>query len=326
MGFGNPLTNLINSWTQQATNPSGGISYSGDAIGTIKPSSKCGACGPAVQAQSSCSEFGDEWKYSGYGSCGACKFNCVSFGSLGKACTSGTNAQCQKFQYTGSVNQCCLGKMPSGYPNVTCDPAYTPLAPACSSVVQGYCSTGSNIFTDPVCQSWAAANPTQAFTAKKGYCTPSLIKTDKNCQDWVRASDSQGQIDDVMTSYCQSNPTDSLCACINSEIPCPNKFDMKCVQSGYETTDMMKVTCPNVLNCTQFLSLSPGAQALATNVQQNCSATSGNVPTSVTNSSALWTSNEYVIMFAILLLIISVVLVITYSRRNKKNIFHQTTS
>lgn len=315
----NSKVSSVVSGVSSVTSSSGG-NYSGDVLGTVKPASGCGACGPAVQDKSKCSDFGSEWSYNGYGSCGTCRFNCVSFGLLGTACTTGTHANCKKTQYTGQASQCCLGQQPTGYPNVTCDPAYTPLSSNCSSTVQNYCSSGNRIFTDSMCISWAAQNPTQANVIKKSYCKPGIIPTDASCRSWIASSDTQGTIDDVMVSnYCQNNLKDDLCSCVMSEIPCPNKFDSNCIQKGgYKTKDMMTVTCPNVLNCTQFLALSPGAQSIATNVEQNCTSNtnpppsgSGNTDNTDTSSTDiktkltdLWTKYKYVIMVFLFIFII----------------------
>lgn len=293
------------------------MSYTGDAIGTIKAGSVCSTCGPAIEASDNCSEYGPEWNYNTYGSCGECQFNCVSFGALGNACTVGTYARCQKFQHTGSPTQCCLNQVPTGYPNVTCDPSYTPLSPGCSSIVQNYCSSGDKIFTDPICQSWASQpqNTQTAFTMQQQYCTVDKISGDQNCRNWVASAPAQGKIDSLMiTNYCQTHPTDSLCSCVMSEIPCPNKFDTNCIQKGgYKSADMMNVQCPNVLNCTQFLSLSPGAQAIATNVQQNCASSS--TPTSVTPTTTFWSNYKIVILIIILILIIIIALLIIYRKQ-----------
>lgn len=81
----------------------------------------------------------------------------------------------------------------------------------------------------------------------------------------------------MVTDFCQKYPTDPRCSCVSSEMTCPNKFDKNCIaKNGYRTSDMMTVKCPDVMNCVQYLALSPGAQQLATNTQQNCSTSSTN--------------------------------------------------
>jgi|ERR1700678_81739 len=291
------------------------MSYSGAALGSIQQASGCGACGSSVVTdRSHCSDFGSEWTYDSYGSCNSCGFNC-----LGTLCTAGTHANCRKFQYTGSPNQCCLNQQPTGYPNTTCDPSYTPLSANCSTIVQNYCGIGSNIFTDPICISWAAQNPTQANVLSANYCTPSMIKSDQNCRSWVASSNIQGTIDNLMvTEYCQNNPTDTLCSCIMSEIPCPNKFDNTCIQDGgYKTKDMMTVTCPNVLNCNQYITLSPGAKAVAVNFEQNCGTTQTTAAIA-TIFDSLWSDHKNLLIIALIFLIFSIVLVLVYTYQSDR--------
>lgn len=302
------------------------MSYMGDSIGTVRNSSKCGSCGPAVQALSNCSQYGLEWTYDGYGTCGTCKFNCV-----GSACTTGTYAKCKKFQHTANIDDCCLGKQPFMYPYVTCNPAYTPLAPVCTNSVQKHCAKGNNIFNDNLCTTWSNSYKDVAFPLKKSYCAQ--YPNDPYCKIWYTTDEAQGRIDDlIVTNYCKLNPTDSICSCINSEIPCPNKFDLNCIKNnGYKTYEMINVQCPNVLNCTQFLGLSPGAKAIATNVDQSCSmntnsgnsGSSNSAPSgSVVNNSALsniFSSNTIYILLFILLIFISIIIsVIIYNKVNTK--------
>ena len=281
------------------------MSFSGDLLGTIKLGNKCGICGPGIINTDNCSEYGNEWSYDSPGPCGACN-------------VLGTFANCKKTRYTGSMEQCCLNKKPDGYPNVTCNPNLNNLAPSCSPIVQSYCSSGDKIFTDPICQQWAANNLNQAFIMKKTYCSPDKIKSDQNCRNWVTSSDVQGKIDDIMVlKYCQTNPKDSLCTCIMSEMTCPNKFDTNCIrQGGYKSSDMMNVTCPNVMNCNQFLGLSPNSQAIATNVQQNCSSTtsSGNQPNNVTNNPTIPNTNIISILlnnniFLVILILVFLIII-----------------
>jgi hypothetical protein len=136
------------------------------------------------------------------------------------------------------------------------------------------------MFTDRKCHEYASAFPNQIFEIRKNYCNASRIQNDQYCRNWAGSGDTAGKIDSLMvTNFCQQFPKDPLCTCVLSEIDCPNKFDINCIRKlGYRTTDMIKTPCPNIMNCTQFVSLSPGAQALATNVEQNC--------TSITNTGS----------------------------------------
>lgn len=137
-----------------------------------------------------------------------------------------------------------------------------------------------------------------------------------------------GQCDQFMVNWCQTHSSDPRCSCIMSEMTCPNKFDTNCIkQNGYRTNDMAKTPCPSIMNCTQFLSLSPGAQSLATGVQQDCKSTissstdvSANIGTpniGVTPvSDALSSySMEYIILIFLFLLIVILASVYFYVRK-----------
>lgn len=301
--------------------------YTGPLVGTVIKGSGCGACGPANNAQANCSNLGPEYSYSGYSNCGECSFNC--WGSL---CTTGARPKCMKNSYQGDRLSCCQGLAPPGYPNVTCDPSWTVDSPTCRPLLQSLCSPGLNIFTKPICRQWASNNPNLAFTIKKQACTIDQIKNNPECRKWVMSSGTQGKIDTIMVgNFCQKYPTDPLCNCVLSQIPCPNKFDMNCIsKGGYKTADMENVQCPNVLNCNQFLSLSPGAQAVATNIQQHCKSSitnnsGGQTSNSVqhkSNSSAISTNSSslYLIIFLIILVVAAVLFIIYRKVRSARKI------
>lgn len=296
------------------------MSFVGDVIGTIKQNPKlCGACGPAITVVDNCSSFGPEFVFDSPGICGTCGFNC-----LGTLCTVGTRANCRKFQHTANINDCCLGNQPSGFPNITCDPSLTPLSSSCFNTVLNNCSN-SKIFSDSLCKSWAAQNPTQAFTIKKTICTPDQIKTNPDCRNFV-INEAQGKIDDVMVlNYCQNNPTDDLCTCIMSQLPCPNKFDTNCIQKGgYKTSDMLIAKCPDILTCTQQVNIAKDAIAIAVNIEQNCPSQNSNptptptpVPISQPITSAL---SKNVMIFIFIFIIIFIFGIISYMNNKSYNI------
>lgn len=126
-----------------------------------------------------------------------------------------------------------------------------------------------------------------------------------------------GDCDSFMVrTYCQQNPSDPRCSCVTSEMSCPNKFDQNCIKNnGYRTNDMKTVTCPDVMNCIQYNRLSPGAKALATNFQQNCS-TSTTVGGETTNenttneegSSSAWLWITLVVLFIIITIVAGLVI------------------
>lgn len=289
------------------------MSFTDIEIGGIKPGN-CFFCGSGKDGNGCNSLYGPEYTFSHEeGPCGVCGFNCV-----GTACTVGTKTQCKKIQYTGNKTQCCLGLPPTGYPSSTCDPDFNPISDTCFNTLANFCSIGDNIFKNSACKLWAIKNPENAFSIKKTFCNPSLIGSNQDCRNFV--INSSGKLDDTMVAnYCQTNPNDDLCSCISSEIPCPNKFDTNCIKKGgYKTTDMSTVTCPNILNCNQFLTLSPGAQAVATNVEQNCNS-DPNKPVSTpvpTSTSLNIFNNKLILIFLLFLIIIIISIIIIFYRNN----------
>lgn len=146
--------------------------------------------------------------------------------------------------------------------------------------------------------------------------------------EFCNMSPQDGNCDQFMIRYCQT-PTgfaDPRCSCLTSEMNCPNKFDVNCIKNnGYRSSDMIKAACPNVMNCTQFVSLSPGAQAIATNVQQDCASAqttgatktttpiSATMPSSTSNTTSLTTGSGllwlFIIIFILILVAVAVYLV-----------------
>lgn len=126
----------------------------------------------------------------------------------------------------------------------------------------------------------------------------------------------QSQSCDVfMTGWCQSHPTDPRCSCVMSEMSCPNKFDKSCMAKvGYKTKDMVGTPCPSIMNCTQFLSLSPGAQNLATNVEQNCSSNTNTTPPSISAISSPVQGFSLFTLLGVLIFIFIIILAILYRR------------
>lgn len=120
------------------------------------------------------------------------------------------------------------------------------------------------------CTDFSEAKAAQTTDEGKVKCCMGLTNP-----DYCVMTPQSAQCDQFMIQYCQRNFNDPRCACVNSEMDCPNKFDKNCIKNNaYRTADMARTPCPNVMNCTQFVSLSPGAQALATNVSQDCASAS----------------------------------------------------
>ena len=95
---------------------------------------------------------------------------------------------------------------------------------------------------------------------------------------------------------------------------CPNKFDTNCIKNlGYQTSNMVKTPCPAVMNCTQFLALSPGAQNLATNVDQSCTSNADTgASTSTTSPTSTGLSSGMLILLFIIFLIVVALIYVAY--------------
>lgn len=136
--------------------------------------------------------------------------------------------------------------------------------------------SGSQIFTDPTCSAWAKANTSQAIPIKMQVCANMNNCT---CRNWAVSAEAMGNIDSIMTPFCAANPNDPLCTCINSPFVaingCPNKFDKKCVATGYETSSMIKSQCPNIINCNQQVNLTPAQLSLMVDSTVNLSCGGG---------------------------------------------------
>ena len=142
------------------------------------------------------------------------------------------------------------------------------------------------------------------------------MTTDSNCANWALSSSVKGTIDNQMQAFCTANPGNSLCGCINSPItPCPEKYDKNCITGGYLTGTMLSTACPTVMNCNQYVNLSPAAQSVLIDsaINQNCSTTtsgggtstvSNSTPVAASTSSLLSSTNLYYFIFLVFIVLL----------------------
>lgn len=208
----------------------------------------CSVC-PA-QLYQNCSALGNEWEW-----------------SYSQPEGVGCKAVCKRIAYLNKDPNCCLGKQSSD-PRRTCDPSLTPSNVTCRDPIISYCSKDENIEGN-FCNSMSQDIKNNAL---RNYCNnPDNIKNKTLCRNFISSIDSGGKIDQTMSLYCKDNPDDDLCCYMNSTIPCPNKFDIRCFnKAAYQTGSMLATRCPDVLNCYQYANLAPNARLFATNVQMNC--------------------------------------------------------
>lgn len=96
---------------------------------------------------------------------------------------------------------------------------FVPGSARCSSVMAEYCSNPTNIGTN-ICKTW--------------------------CRDNTTVCDS------AVIAWCASHPSDPYCTCINSKATGinPTCVDKACIETGYATTNMKTIKCPDQINCT----------------------------------------------------------------------------
>lgn len=186
---------------------------------------------------------------------------------------AGCKAVCKRVDYTNNSDDCCM-HIQSPNLTSTCNPNLNASNPKCYGPIANYCSKDENINSD-FCTSLPI--PLDTLVLSK-YCNNTdNIKNKQMCRNFVSNINNAGKVDDLMSRYCVFNPNDDLCCFMNSTIPCPNKFDVRCFnKASYQTSAMLATPCPNVLNCYQYANLSPSSKLFATNIQQNCGTTTTN--------------------------------------------------
>lgn len=180
---------------------------------------------------------------------------------------TGCKMQCIRSNYLNKNTSCCYGREDSN-PNYTCDPSLVPGNPKCTSALVEWCNDPNNIDTTYCTQDKSTYDPIMAK-----YCTPDNISSDVRCRNWVMQGNQRGNIDVLMESFCSKYPLDTLCCYMTSKIPCPNKFDQRCVGvAAYETSSMISTACPPILNCNQQINIDPKSRQylIGTNIELSC--------------------------------------------------------
>jgi hypothetical protein len=91
------------------------------------------------------------------------------------------------------------------------------------------------------------------------------------CNPLYLRSTENNLCDAPLYDYCKrpEGKYDTICACINSEIPFPDCFDKTCRGSGaFLPKNMIMQPCPTVLNCTQVVNIGEGAKNNLLNLSQ----------------------------------------------------------
>ncbi len=75
----------------------------------------------------------------------------------------------------------------------------------------------------------------------KGQCSPNGWRYDDN-----------NTCDNKIIKYCNENSFDPICSCILSKENFPQCQDLNCQKFGYQTNNMKKTKCPNIVTCNQI--------------------------------------------------------------------------
>lgn len=255
-------------------------------LGEIRITQGCSLCGAGHDRGMCRDEYGSEFTYSGQVGCNSCKTSGFP----------GTHSECVRIGFNGDPRACCyFGNSFAG----TCDPRYTEnrfTSEVCEPAWNASCE-GDNIFGLGPCKEWAERDPQAAERRVRQFCSDKLgrnadcqqwVRQNREfsdgiytnycnsvqrmrepiCQDWARTDPASnpdgfggmGKLDSLMFMYCQQNPNDAICNCINSSVRNfggnfnPFCIDANCATSGYATSPMLAGRpCPDITNCSQIL-------------------------------------------------------------------------
>lgn len=259
----------------------------------------------------------------------------------------GCKMQCKRSTYSNNSQECCIG-IQSPNKQLTCNPALNATHPSCTGYILNYCSNPTNI-NNSYCQNDLKTTNLKLFNdCQLKYCLDDInrIKTVPLCRDLILTPEVNGTIDRNMVVYCQRYPDDQLCCHLNSEITCPNKFDTRCVgKAVYSTTDMLRVPCPDVLTCNQYVNLSPDSKVFATKIELNCGSTKTtggsntlspsqegiknviddiisklpDVNSKLPDNMAMYISNTFIYLSILFLIFVVILILIIIDYRNKRS-------
>lgn len=119
-----------------------------------------------------------------------------------------------------------------------------------------------------------SGNSAECVATMKLFCN--AYPERQECKEWCK--NNSEFCDASVMQYCEKNPNDPYCSCINSPanklgLANPKCVDAKCIRGGYLTTNMIKTPCPTIINCEVRNTLVNQGVALATSfsTSQNCS-------------------------------------------------------
>jgi hypothetical protein len=139
------------------------------------------------------------------------------------------------------------------------------------------------------------------------------------CGPYWGPSNTGGQCDAIMTSYCNTSPNDPLCACLKSDLPVPECTDKRCrLTDAMKLSDMLNNQClGNYMTCLQYFELSSDAinNLIQNNtISQQCTQNNGSSSAgAATNSTII-----YIIIAVVVAVFIAIVVTTIVLTRKKK--------
>jgi len=207
-------------------------------IGQIKEMGK--GCGPSITGLQGGSNYArlvsrgfgfpdnGEFAYGGLGSsCAMCSDPAAGYGCdncSGASTVGGSRGTVKRIAYTADPTACCKSVGSKTINGRSCDPKYRNYTETyCDDPMLSYCS--QNNWGKDECRSWTQA----AITTGSGrttpnvqisnYCSTGNNFTKKECQEWCSSvrdkPDMKRACDGVVINYCNNNPTDPQCTCMN---------------------------------------------------------------------------------------------------------------
>ncbi len=251
--------------------------------------------GKEIQLENLCAVIGgkgwmdpyipDNGEYEWAGRGGSCTY-CIHHQPEGPKCrpgcdeiTIGQGGLYRRKSYLANPEECCLtGKSMIG--NVTCDPKYRDnRSTSCFPLMRDFCLKDDHIFTSEICKTWCSDHKDVCDDVLLRRCSVSDLNSSKECLDLCMKN--MGKCDTAMDNFCQKNPGDGKCACLNSAIKKQTTYnpvcvDSDCIRHGYQTSSMLssRGSGCQIVDCRTYFDIkSQGKVSFEdVNIEQRCKA------------------------------------------------------
>lgn len=205
--------------------PIGGLREMGNGCGPNIGGMQGGSCYDWLKRRGFGWPDNGEFEWGGPGSgCAMCSNVKKGYGCdncSGSDTVGGKRGRVKRTKYSGDPANCCASRA-NTYDGKTCDPNFrTYETPNCDQYMLDYCK--NNRWSQPECRSWVQSSikndRTVANVDIRNYCSSGDNFNKPECQEWcglVRNNpDMRSVCDGALISYCNNNPGDPLCACMN---------------------------------------------------------------------------------------------------------------